>query len=749
MATPNRSRRAVRAAILAAVIFLAGDVLVGFGTAEEAIEPQVTPPPAEFGTPAPAVGDRIVYEQVQGRTAPNGGWTEEPRRQEWRDIEWVDQAETYLTNGTPARFHAARLGPDDRLDEVVLFDAHSQRQIGKNVSHNSSEEGQSNAFPIGDLQETESKNWQWNATLFEPTERQAYLSPLPCGMRHALQGEVRRTDGPIQLLANDCELAMAVWIGASDWPPFSAVRAESAGGIETIVFAAAHVPAPDSLPVAVVNVTIWLREDLPYPVRVDTTWDDGGPGLFTLGLTAIQWAPGTEPLRYDPPNLDTAPPLAFAPVKPWGIDDEGIDHPFPLSEAYRRAEQAAGYEELRTFLEDHPDGFAASAAYVEFTRDEQITRRWTISVADSDDHVEFCAFQHVRREIGTLIPGSLGLDLPEAPITYEFEPCDWVGAPIDVDRRPTHLPTAASLLARAQAYLALVNESRAPNSYGFILSPDPSAELSIDAGLVLHLSTSFPEGQVPYRSDEQAWQKAEIEIRPTGETTSLTRSVQESARGIDPDSAAEGMESAAPPATPLSGDVSIVTTWGLPPTPVVMGVGLMALLIGALYYMVPNLKAGVVGLFTRVRPAKALDQSTRAAIEQALRAEPGLHPVELARLLGTSRGAVDHHLAQLAQAGLVTSVSSGRYRCYFLAGSVDRRVMDATPVLKAEGARALLAAIGSAPGRSLSELAAATGLSSSTVNHHAERLAQVGLVERRRDGRIVAHFATDLGKELA
>jgi predicted transcriptional regulator len=155
--------------------------------------------------------------------------------------------------------------------------------------------------------------------------------------------------------------------------------------------------------------------------------------------------------------------------------------------------------------------------------------------------------------------------------------------------------------------------------------------------------------------------------------------------------------------------------------------------------------AGFAGL-GRQEPETVAAHPQRARIIALLRDRPGLHLRELQRQLNLSRGVADHHLRKLLQAGLISERASHGYRCFFVRGTLDRRLMEAVPALRSDGASRILSAVVSRPGQGLEDLARSTSLTSQTVAYHVRRLQAAGLLTQTRGERAHRVDATELGR---
>lgn len=181
--------------------------------------------------------------------------------------------------------------------------------------------------------------------------------------------------------------------------------------------------------------------------------------------------------------------------------------------------------------------------------------------------------------------------------------------------------------------------------------------------------------------------------------------------------------------------------------PSVEQVGVLAALAAALYYLGPKVKTLGASLYSRIGADDALDNETRQRILEIVREEPGIHFSDIRKRLGTGVGSLEHHLDVLVDHGILVEAPGSGYRCYFEHGSVDRRVMAVADRLRSEVARGLLRAIVERPDDALADIADELGVSPDAAAYHLDRLEEVGLVDRRRDGRSLDLALTDLGRQ--
>jgi DNA-binding transcriptional ArsR family regulator len=591
-----------------------------------------------------------------------------------------------------------------------------------------------------------------------------------CLAANALQGANVSLAAPIELFGA-CQAGGGL-LGLPAGVLFTARAVETLNGVQAVRFDASALDG---------TLSAWFAPSVPYPVRLevhlpplptreqadaDAQDDAAGSGSHLRGShasasTAAAGAPiarnatldlvgftaGDAPLAAMDRPSDAAPALAFAARTPWGIDDTGVQHPFPLSAAYKAAKEDLAFADLRTFLAAHPSAYAAAAEYRQSTGgpgDQE--RTWGITVADGE---EALAFEVAQRSPDPLLPVALRGQLPMT-VTVRH---GWGGvhppAGLPASGVPAQYPTAASLLARWAAF----DGSGTPGSaWSFHLEcvemageSCRSAQVVAAAGLqradMTFLYSPFALPGNPFGTETWAIVDRFVEFTQDGHATRMR--VHDDR--VDTASVGSGP---LPPMPSASGEggfhVRSAAVSGLPPTrwlpapEQAASVGFLGLLLGAVYWVWPKMKAlAFLGLFSRVERGDLLDHPARQRLVQLVEAEPGVHFHVLAQRAGLANGTATHHLRKLEQGGHVTVRRSGRYACYFPGGRVEAREAAAAPILKSGGARQVLATVRARPGLSNLELANATGLTPSTVNYHAQRLATAGLVEALRDGRNV------------
>lgn len=178
---------------------------------------------------------------------------------------------------------------------------------------------------------------------------------------------------------------------------------------------------------------------------------------------------------------------------------------------------------------------------------------------------------------------------------------------------------------------------------------------------------------------------------------------------------------------------------GLPPLVLagavasVAGLGILALLVafgGAL-------KSTIMGLYTRLVRGEVLDSETRARIHRVVSDEPGIHASGILERVGASNGVADYHLGVLVREGFLTCVETKGFRRYFVTGRYSPREMRARAALKEGQSASVYRVVAENPGISLSEAAERVRMSLPNASRTVKRLTEAGLLERRKEGRVV------------
>jgi hypothetical protein len=189
-----------------------------------------------------------------------------------------------------------------------------------------------------------------------------------------------------------------------------------------------------------------------------------------------------------------------------------------------------------------------------------------------------------------------------------------------------------------------------------------------------------------------------------------------------------------PSPKPLAPAPVLAPGHGLGATLILVGVALAGVAIGAstevgkyrlLLFFLP--------LYTRISKDMVLDNETRGFIKGFVYADPGIHFNEILRRAKLGNGTAAHHLAMLEREGIISSLSDGYLKRFYPA---DMKLMD-LPLRLKKVERLILETVRESEGLSQREIARILEISESTVNRHARRLAEAGLLRLERRGMMI------------
>jgi DNA-binding transcriptional ArsR family regulator len=574
-----------------------------------------------------------------------------------------------------------------------------------------------------------------------------------CLAENALQGTNVTLDAPAALVPG-CTLG-SEFLAVPDGLRLRAAGVETIDGLETVRFVGKD------------NGTFefWFTPGIPYPVRVrmelpavpvdpDDYWSEwyAYPGERVATLDLKGYRAGDAPLDSvdDAGDAGAAPALSYKARQPWGLDDSGIEHPFPISQAYQAALDDQVFTDLRTYTTAHPRAVMVAAEFTHVLEEQEERRTWRMVMADGSEEDFGFSVSQVNRD--PLLPTALHGQLPPQ-LRFERGDYPWY-VNYDLRLRPSDLPdevpTVASL---AERWAAFDGSGTQFNMWGFgygcwwFDGACDKPELIVMAGHIRDANGQhWGPGSIPgYPLGSEDYAYIERHVYFDGEGNALMmRNTEERSTTTPIDSGpvpSPPTVGASPDLGPSAATIEVVPqgSW-MPPPKQAAGIGFFALAMGFLYWIWPKLT--VVGLFSRVHGQAVLEHPARQNLLQIVEAQPGIHLKEIGRRSKLANGALQHHLDKLKESGMVVARPMGGYTCYFPRGA---RIDPSAPVLKSLGARQVFEAVRRQPGLSSLELANLTGLQPSTVNYHVQRLTSAGLVGALRDGRSLRlHARTDV-----
>lgn len=130
-----------------------------------------------------------------------------------------------------------------------------------------------------------------------------------------------------------------------------------------------------------------------------------------------------------------------------------------------------------------------------------------------------------------------------------------------------------------------------------------------------------------------------------------------------------------------------------------------------------------------------LELDTRKRIYDYILEVPGAHFRDIHRKLSIPTGVVEYHLKYLQDKGMITARSEGRYKRYYVEGTIGSEDKALMAILRQEIPRRILAHLLLNPGTTHKELRNLFQISASTLSFHLSKLLRGGILSQERSGR--------------
>lgn len=135
-------------------------------------------------------------------------------------------------------------------------------------------------------------------------------------------------------------------------------------------------------------------------------------------------------------------------------------------------------------------------------------------------------------------------------------------------------------------------------------------------------------------------------------------------------------------------------------------------------------------------------EGARSTILRQVAECPGIHLRSIERETSLPLGQVLYHLDRLERMGLVASHRDSGFRRYFAPDAISRTEKPILSALRHDVPRRLVLALLERPGLPHKVLQQGAGVAGSTLSFHLQRLAEAGVLERRREGLVVRYHLT-------
>ncbi len=703
--------RMPKAALVTAVAFLFFGGSVGFVVAAGQ-----DPLPENFGVEQARVGDRFEYH-IQTSVAQ----TDDADRELTVQYVWGNSEILHDRDGIPR--HVQPL-IDVASNQTAYVDHETHNVIATAWAHDAELRWKyGTAVAMGNYRfgvtQAQNVDGTHDVTIYEPVA-------IPCGVLSELQGsvvslnETVRVDGDCLGPGESQSGTLFEATGTTDWNNIPVVVFEASNGAD--------------------HASIWYSPAVPYPLRMELTLSLTPSDFAAQGVHEVPSHPQEVRLVAEmtgfeagdnPVGVPAGPlPAAFgtpdtAPLEIWGPNDDGIDVPYRMSEAFEGARTDPTFPDLREFLARNEDARTIWAYQQIDEVDERIDYRWLYVVWSEDESLYIESVRTLRH---TQNPAT-GEPVEHTSDTHrraDFIPT-WEHYVETEPQFPNRAPTVASAFMHFEEATG-----QAANEYGFnYVCPQlclAGKDYALVVGHIIHEETEGTPGTSEgatmyhqhdrYRFDQDGRLVMREHLESEGTGFSLV-----SLAGSSPKNQADDAQQMD----------AVGAVWVAPPPAAAAGIGFVALLVGATYWFWPSLKLmPFFGMFSRVRPDEMLQNPIRAAIFEAIKENPGIHYQQLIRHVDKGYSVVDHHLRKL-DLGNYISVQKGKgFTCFFAKGVIDHQVMMVVPMLRTEGARRVLREVVEHPGQSVADVARAVGITKSTVSYHVSRLRKVHLLEEGR-----------------
>jgi predicted transcriptional regulator len=149
----------------------------------------------------------------------------------------------------------------------------------------------------------------------------------------------------------------------------------------------------------------------------------------------------------------------------------------------------------------------------------------------------------------------------------------------------------------------------------------------------------------------------------------------------------------------------------------------------------------LIPLYTRLKPEQVTDHFIRGQILGYVKANPGETYTHIKKALKLSNGTFVYHARILESQGHLRSIKDGANRRFYPAEMrIPTEVRD---VQLNQVQRMIYTIVMEYPGISQTKIAKMVKLAPSTVNYHVNIMTKVGVIERKRSGRLSLCFATE------
>lgn len=513
----------------------------------------------------------------------------------------------------------------------------------------------------------------------------------------------------------------------------------------------------------IVSTTIWVSEDLPYPLLIEgnitgprvSSWGRPSVGAYSFRINLVRYAPGSEPIPWTDPAPSQShpdPPLERSGSSNFPADGTASRLGYPLSAALGRVEGDASLATYVRWKSENPGHRLVGARFIlgEAPRLDGASPPtqdiWRLAFASpsrptstgvwietSREAVSGVITNRVIGEGPLLVPSSWPDQLPSAPVTIGAIDSVWRSLEPDPITRigpgTFYWGFLGFICQRPETLLC-------PQTYAIEGHSSWLREAWLGRSLVRPETSTSP---IPSSHVDRYFAGIRMDVT-TGEVLQLSRWSFPIDPKPDRASAFAGLaaapETAPPPRVTLPGGLlpAVATTASI------LSALLVAFYFPALKYALTSAWGGLGG-YSKLVQSRLLENPTRDHLFELIRREPGIAPPELHRRLGGGWSTIVYHLRVLQQNQLVTSLINGRSRRFFASNLANPQRRKALAALTHPLTRRVFQQLDGQTLVRRAELRRRMGLGSPVLQYHLRRLEEVGLVRKQMRRRAVYYAA--------
>lgn len=491
-------------------------------------------------------------------------------------------------------------------------------------------------------------------------------------------------------------------------------------------------------------VSFWMDASSAYPAAIHEALAVNGTPTGERFLSRAANHRGLETIRWVDSPVPSMEPVVLERTregKHWPDDGGGLRYCFPLSEALALAERSyTGAPAFAVWRTKNPDYRLIGAGSWCSRQGEGF---WGLVYGTPAGEAYVVTLWN-------------RLQSPEA-LYVNAQSSQWEGPwkcrPFDAAALPKGLLTWAAAQKMFEQYVD-ANRSRLEVhslSWGITGSYAPTAaDRTMDAGLGWNIvSVGHSPFELPLNEPAPAHissldidavngtlrSASEIDVRWA---TILDRVQGDAQRLVGVQDAAELMARTTP--TEAKAQIAAgIAAW----VAVISGSVFLALIV----YLYPLLKFAATHAalalpgYAKLNREQLLNNRFRDNLAAAIRADPGITPPNLHRLVGGGWSTIVYHLAVLEKNKLVSSMIDGRHKRFFPADAVDWSKRGAIAALHNARTREVYRLILDDPGAYRHDLAKRLAISAPAALWHLGRLENAGLVAHDKRGRRYSYYA--------